>query len=247
MDERLKEIHELCKRAGAWPIRWPEIAIEEPERCRFIAHMLAGLRDEFNAGDSLALVETVRLSWEEDFRLPHWAHGCLAKAFDEFLAGGGDKSLDALLKLQRGRGRDNDPFKRRDRRGMNNEIVFHVCFLNEYLNFSLPVTHLILSKKQIRYSDGRKEISTVLSASRIEEIYKSSERRFSLNELTADGFEPENRLDWFMRDYADIFSQLYDDGTLQEMGLLSSALRSFRALFPHLEPPPLPTTEESGG
>jgi hypothetical protein len=249
-DDFVDEIVENCKKAGSWPLFWPEELEERPFEISFEAHCLAGLRRDYDAGDPLALIEAVRDSYRFRFSLPLWCHHRMATIFGEYLSGGGDKDLRCLLNIKRGPGRDNDPFKRRGVLGLNNEIVFNLCTLNKYLRFSLPVSFLILSKMKIRFSDGISTRSAVLSVSRIEEIYKDSQ---SKNSLSIEYFEDiygetlEDRLDCFMSNYAETFRNLYEDGIFDEYGHWPSAQRSFNALFPDIEPIALPASDESGG
>lgn len=235
MNKELKKIHELCKEAGSWPIRWPDFAIKEPERCLHYAEQLVRLKNEYTAGDPIALTEAVKLSWDVDFFLPHWAHGCIADALTEHMDSKGNKSLDSILRFQRGRGRNNDPFKRRDRLATEFDAVFRVCELNKYLGFSLPVSFLILSKRGIHYA-GMGEEKVYLSPDRIKEIYKESKRKL-LKEDFIDFYGnegPETRLKVFtdpLDGYAEIVSNLLVEGIFHAQGLQTSVERSLSTLL----------------
>lgn len=245
--DKMTILFNLCAEAQSWPLSWPDVALEYYDEFLYSARYLVARRNKFNNGDPLALIEVITESYRQNFSLPLWAHSRLGSASSAYLSAEGNQSIDSLLNLQKGKGPNNNPFKRRDRKGLNNEIVFHVCTLNEYLDFSLPVAYLILSKMKIKYADGVKTLNTILAPSTIKEIYAEAVYKYSGKELNDFfGDDTEDRLDCFVTNYADTFSRLHDGGTLQGKEL-SSALRSFRALFPKIEVLAFHTDEKTGG
>jgi hypothetical protein len=229
--DKMNILFDLCAEAQSWPLSWPDVTLECYDDYLYSANYLVTCRNEFNNGDPLALFEAITGSYQRDFSLPLWAHSRLSSASSSYLSTEGNQTIDSLLNLQKGKGPNNTPFKRREKKGMNNEIVFHVCTLNEYLDFSLPVTYLILSKIKIEYANGIKTYSTILAPSTIGDIYDDAEHKYSRDELNdCFGSAIEDRLDCFITNYADTFSRLKEGGILQGSDI-SSALRSFHALF----------------
>lgn len=234
--EEQKNLHALFQDAQSWPNSWPNLAPENYDKYYSSACSLNGLRKDFYAGDTLALIEAVKNSYQDHFTVPIWAHSRLHNAFTEYLFSEGEKSIDLVLNLHKKKGPNGSPFKRRDRQSMEDEIAFHVCTLNKYLDFSLPVTFLILSKMKIEYVCKGKLLTTILAKSTIEEIYDRSDRiKFTYSKEELDdicGATLEDRFDLFIKEYCLLFNELRNNGTFHELGLLCSAMRSFQALFP---------------
>ena len=218
----LQDIHEVCGKAGCWPKLWPEI--KDLRSCYFTANSLVVTRHKYETeGDPRALLEAVRLSYSENFELPHWAHFALADASHKYLLAAGGIHFDELIKLKTKRkGPSNTAFKRRIKKWQHREAVFQVWILNKGLGFTIPVSCLIASKLQHSYIDVGKEIPVNLSADHINDLYRSSTEEFKTESPIDEWFgdDPNDHLQCYIMDYESVFKELVQNGEFWQKGLL---------------------------
>jgi hypothetical protein len=197
-----------------------------------VDEILIRYRNQYAAGDSLALLEAVRSTWCFSRPVPEWAHKALASICDSYLESEGREDLRRLFGLKWGQGRSLSPFAKKNQREKEEHIIGKMQVLNKYLGFSLPVAALVLEAKGVSYAktNGERD-SASPSEGYILDLYKNSPKP-KIEDITAILEDTrEARIDYFFDEFASAFTTLYEGGAFQEAGLLESAKRSLHKLL----------------
>jgi len=159
------ELHQACKHAQSWPIKFPPDSEETIHKCMDIATDLQEHRLNFEIKNNpIHLMRAFRRAWEADFDIPIWVLCQLYVAFIDYEKFDGKKTLDELLKV-RGRGLRGSIANRFAAEGKEKDISNHIKTLRD-IGFSLKISCKLVSYRS-------HEIAQVnLSEPRINDIYK---------------------------------------------------------------------------
>ena len=224
----LLELENICESIGSKPLK-PEHWAQRGRHLE-VATEINFLKEEFNAGAPLVLLEVISTTYRNGFSLPEWAHKVLSKATDDYFVNHGKSGFDEALGLKPGRGNSADLYSKRTQKNYDQNTIRLIVFLNKIVGFSLPVCYLILEVRGVEKGimENEKRVLQHRSVGTLSDIWKkASKENKNLEKLLNELFSRGLRMDWvFEDDFQVAFSKVCK--TKLKNKKLNIALKKYR-------------------